>query len=86
VSPDRAPSRRWRLVTYVLGLALGAWIGTHAEGRATTGLDWLVLAALLVGAAVALVAPDRGRPLTRRELEQAIARYVAEKARRFPDG
>jgi hypothetical protein len=39
---------------WVLGLALGAWLGAHSAGRQVTALEWLVLAALAGGSVLVL--------------------------------
>lgn len=37
---------RHRFSYWVIGLAVGTWIGSHATGRPVTLLDWAVVVAL----------------------------------------
>jgi hypothetical protein len=48
-------------VAWVVGVGVGAWLGTHAayHDRAIPLLDWLVIAALLVVSALLLAGQPR---------------------------
>lgn len=56
----------WRTAAYVLGLAMGSWIGSHGAGRPVELLDWLVFGALLVGSGLVLLTPIGPRSPTYR--------------------
>jgi hypothetical protein len=80
-------SRRYVLSAYVLGLALGAWVGNHGSGDPPPdALDWVVVTALLIASFIVFAAlRASNKPMTRAELEAAIHMYVLEQKRRFPD-